>query len=46
MQIVGEKEKDGQSVSLRRRSGKQQDVMTVEEFISFANRKIANKEEI
>jgi threonyl-tRNA synthetase len=46
MLIVGEKEKDGQSVSLRRRTGKQQDVMTVEEFISFANRKIANKEEI
>ena len=46
MLIVGEKEKDDESVSLRRRTGKQQDIMSVEEFIAFANQKIANKEEI
>ena len=46
MLIVGEKEKDDESVSLRRRTGKQQEVMTVEEFIGFVNKKIADKEEI
>jgi threonyl-tRNA synthetase len=46
MLIVGEKEKDGQSVSLRRRTDRQQDVMSVEDFIGFANQKIAAKAEI
>ena len=46
MLIVGEKEKDSSSVSLRRRTGKQQDVMSVEDFINFTNQKIADKEEI
>ncbi len=46
MLIVGEKEKDASSVSLRRRTGKQQDVMSVQEFVEFARQKIADKEEI
>ncbi|HDQ14072.1 MAG TPA: threonine--tRNA ligase [Sediminispirochaeta sp.] len=46
MLIVGEKERESRSVSLRRRSGNQQEVMSIEEFISFTRQKIENKEEL
>ncbi len=46
MLVVGEKEQDAGSVALRLRKGKQQEVLTVDEFISKAKEKIENKEEL
>ncbi len=44
MLIVGEKEQQSGSVSVRRRTGKQQDVMPLEDFLAFVQEKIENKE--
>ncbi len=46
MLIVGEKEKDADSVALRLRKGKQQEVMGVDDFIAFARGKIDGKAEL
>ena len=44
MLIVGEKEQQAESVSLRRRTGKEQNVMGLDEFSSMVREKIAGKE--
>jgi threonyl-tRNA synthetase len=46
MLIVGEKEQEADSVSLRRRKGKEQEVMETGEFIRFMQEKIDSKEEL
>ena len=43
MLIVGENEQKSGSVSLRRRTGKEQDVMGLDAFIAFTREKIAEK---
>jgi threonyl-tRNA synthetase len=46
MLIVGENEQQADSVSLRKRKGKEQQVMETGEFIRFMHQKIENKEEL
>jgi threonyl-tRNA synthetase len=46
MLVVGEKEQVADSVALRLRKGKQQEVLTVEQFIDKAQEKIDGKEEL
>ncbi|MFO7850252.1 MAG: threonine--tRNA ligase [Spirochaetia bacterium] len=46
MLVVGEKEENTGSVALRLRKGKQQEVLSVDEFVARTKEKIENKEEL
>jgi threonyl-tRNA synthetase len=46
MFIVGDKEKEGQAVSLRLRTGQQTNGLPLDEVVALMNQKIKDKEEL
>ena len=46
MLILGEKERDGKLVSVRYRNGKQDNLISIEDFISSVHKTVDNKEQI